>query len=116
MSSAVACLLLLVSLLSLQTPRDSFQLHYEKAEALRRSGNLTGAEAEFRAILGEAYHKLGRVRSAQGNYAAAVIPLEAAAGVRPDSDELLIDLAIAYFHAEQYEKALIPLSKAVSLR
>ena len=114
MSSAVACLLLLVSLLSLQTPRDSFQLHYEKAEALRRGGNLSAAEAEYTAILGEAYHKLGRVRSAQANYPAALVPLEAAAGYKPDSDELLIDLAITYFHTEQYEKALTPLSKAVS--
>jgi len=110
----VACFLLLVSLLPIQAPGDSFQLHYEKAEALRRAGNLSGAEAEYTAILGEAYHKLGRVRSAQANYAAAVNALEEAVGYRPDSDAVLIDLAIAYFHTEQYEKALMPLSRAVS--
>ncbi len=32
-----------------RAPRDSIQLHYEKAEALRRSGNLSGAEAEYAA-------------------------------------------------------------------
>src|SRR5687768_54507 len=99
----VAFFLLLVSLPPVQTSRDSIQLHYQKAEALRRSGNLSGAEAEFTAILGEAYYQLGRVSSAQANYATAVHALEAAAGYRPDSDPILIDLGVAYFHAAQYE-------------
>ena len=42
------------------------------------------------------------------------IALEAANAYRPGSEDVLIDLAIAYFHAEQYEKALPPLSKATS--
>jgi tetratricopeptide (TPR) repeat protein len=116
MSFGVACLLLLVSLLPVQGPRDSFQSHYEKAEALRRQGNLIGAEAEYTAILGEAYRKLGRVRSAQANYSAAVNVLEAATLYQPDSDEVLIDLAIAYFHTEKFEKALAPLSRAAAHR
>jgi tetratricopeptide (TPR) repeat protein len=97
-----------------QTSRDLIRLHHEKAEALRHARNLKGAEAEYRAVLGEAYQKLGRVRSAETNYPAAVNALEAATLYRPDSDDLLIDLGIAYFHAEQYEKALAPLSTAAS--
>ena len=114
MFSGFAPFLLLLSLLPFQASRDSFQLHYEKAEALRRAGNLNGAEAEYTLILGEAYHKLGRVRSAQADYVAAVSAFEAAAGYRPDSDEVLIDLAVAYFQAEQYDKALDPLNRAAS--
>jgi len=97
-----------------QIPRDYFQLHYEKAEALRRSGNLDGAEAEFKAILAEAYSKLGEAASIQANYAEAVNALEAAAAYRGESSEALVDLAIAYFHNEQYDKALGPLNKAIA--
>src|SRR5687767_5933876 len=116
MLSGPALFLLLLSLLPVQTPRDSIQLHYEKAEALRRSGNLSGAEAEFTAILAQGYHKLGRVRLAQADYAAAVKAVEAAASYAPDSEPLLIDLGVAYFHAAQYNKALNPLTKAALLR
>jgi tetratricopeptide (TPR) repeat protein len=114
MSSGYAFLLLLFLLLPVQTPRDSIQLHYEKAETLRRSGNLSAAEAEYAAILGEAYYKLGRVRLAQSNFAGAVEALEAATGYGTPSDQLLVDLAIAYFQNEQYEKALDPLQRVVA--
>jgi tetratricopeptide (TPR) repeat protein len=114
MFSRPALFLLVFSLLPLQTSRDSIQLRYEKAEALRRAGNLGGAEAEFTALLGEAYHKLGRVRAAQTDYAAAVTALETAAGYQSGSVDVLIDLAIAYFHAERYDDALKPLQAAAS--
>src|SRR5258708_545073 len=113
MFSGYASLLLLVLLLPVQTPRDSFQIHHEKAEALRRSGNLNAAEAEYAAILGEAYYKLGRVRLAQSNFTGSVEVFETAAGYGTASDELLIDLAISYFQNEQYDKALAPLQKVV---
>ena len=116
MHFGAACLLLFVSLLPVQGPRDSFQLHYEKAEALRSRGNLIGAEAEYAAILGEAYRQLGRVRSAQVNYAAAVNMLEAALPYQPESSDLLIDLAIAYFRAAKYETALTTLNRALVQR
>jgi tetratricopeptide (TPR) repeat protein len=57
---------------------------------------------------------MGRVYSAQANYRASVATLETAAAYPPDSTELLIDLAIAYFHAEQYEKAMQPVSKVLA--
>lgn len=114
MFSGFACFLLFFSLLLPQVPRDSIQLHYEKAEALRRAGNLVAAEAEYTAILREAYYKLGRIRLAQPNYPESVSVLEAAAGYQPDANEVLVDLAIAHFHLEQYEKALDPLRKVVA--
>jgi len=112
----VALFLVLSLQLPVQTSRGSIQIHHEKAEALRRTGNPSGAEAEYKAILGEAYYKLGRVRSAQANYPAAISAFETAAGYLPDSDDLLIDVAIAYFHLEQYDKALNPLATAASRR
>jgi tetratricopeptide (TPR) repeat protein len=114
MSCGSAFLLLLLLLQPVQSPRDSIQLHYEKAEALRRSGNLSAAEAEYTAILAEAYYKLGKVRLAQSKYKAAVDALEAATTYGPQSDDVPIELAIAYFQTEQYDKALDPLKRVIS--
>lgn len=97
-----------------QSPADSFRKHYETAEAQRRAGNFPAAEAEFSAILAEAYHELGKVYTTQENYKPAVTALEAAAAYRPDAPDVLVDLAIAYFRADQYKKALDPLNKVVA--
>jgi len=59
-------------------PRDSIQVHYEKAEALRRSGILAPPKPStprFSVSLLQA--RQGRL--AQANYAASVVALEAAA-------------------------------------
>ena len=110
MASSLICLLLLV--LTLQSPRDTIRQHYEAAEARRRAGNLAAAETEYAAILAEGYAKLGRVYSAQREYKGAITALEAAAAYGPDAEDVLVDLAIAYFNSEQFDKALVPLSKA----
>ena len=114
MSFGAVLFLALSVLLPIQTPRDSFQLHYEKAEALRRKGDLSAAEAEYVAILSETYYTLGRILSAQTSYPESVAALEAAATYRPDSNEVLIDLAIGYFHVNKYDKALAALNKVIS--
>ena len=113
MYSRSTFLSLLLLLVPLQNPGDSFQRHYENAEAQRRAGNLGAAEAEYLSILAEAYYKLARIYSAQADYRQSVIALETAAGYLPDSAAVLVDLAIAYFHTEQYQKALAPLSTAL---
>jgi tetratricopeptide (TPR) repeat protein len=105
---------LVVLLFNLQSPGDTFRRHHERAEAHRRAGNTPAAEAEYAAILAEAHHRLGRVNTARGEHAAAVASLEAAARYRPGSPEVLVDLAIAYFHAEQYGRAVEPLRAAVA--
>jgi tetratricopeptide (TPR) repeat protein len=108
-------LLLVLSLpLPVQAPRDSFKLHYEKAEALRRKGDLSAAEAEYTAILSETYFTLGKILLAQPNYAESVTALKAATAYHSDSDEVLIDLAIGYFHLEKYDKSLETLSTVIS--
>ncbi len=100
----------LLSLLSLtlafQSPQETLRKHYEAAEAHRRAGNLAAAEVEYKAILAEGYHKLGRILSAQKKYQESAAALEAASLYGTDSPEMLVDLAIAYFDLQQYEKAL----------
>lgn len=112
MSSSFFCLVLLA--LVSQAPRDTIRQHYEAAEAHRRAGNFTSAENEYAAILAEGYGKLGKTYSAQKAYKNAISALEAATSYAPDSEDVLIDLAIAYFNAEQFDKALIPLNKALT--
>lgn len=98
-----------------QSPQqDTLRQHYEAAEAQRLAGNFAAAEGEYSAILAEGYGKLGKIYSAQGEYKKAISALEVAVVYRPDSQEALLELAIAYFGAEQYEKGLEPLQKALA--
>src|SRR3989442_8178774 len=103
---------LLFLLLPFQSPPDLIRQHYDAAEAHRRAGNLTAAEAEYSAILSESYARLGKIYLAQKDYRKAITALEAARSKRK-SESALIDLAIAYFNANQFEKALEPLRKAL---
>jgi len=115
MFSFPAFFLLLALLLPFQTPRDSIRIHYERAEASRGRGDLGRAEAEYKAILGEAYNKLGKVSAALPDYPGSVSAFEAGSAYQPESNEALIDLAIAYFHVQKFDNALEPLNRAVSL-
>ena len=105
---------LLLLLFVFQSPQDTLQKHSQAAETQRRAGNAAGAEKEYRAVLAEGYGKLGKVYAAEKKFQQAISALESARLYGPDSEEVLIDLAIAYFDAEQYEKALEPLSKALA--
>jgi tetratricopeptide (TPR) repeat protein len=108
----IFCLLLLFVY---QSPQDTIRQHYEAAESARIAGNLEVAESEYTAILAEGYLRLGRVYSTRSEYARAITVLGAAQRYRPNSPEVLLALAIAYFEAERYELALIPARKAVDL-
>ena len=109
--STVIPLLLLV--FAFQPAQESFQKQYEVAEAHRRAGDLRAAESEYAKILATAYGKLGKIHLAQKNYSKAALELEAAMLHQSDLRSLLVDLAVAYFYTEQYQKALEPLNKAV---
>src|SRR5438876_4982222 len=100
-------------LFTFQSPQNSIRKHYEAAETQRRAGNLVAAEAEYIAILAEGYNHLGKINTTQKEYAKAIGALEAAALYAPDSQAVLIDLAIAYFEAERYDKALETARKAL---
>src|SRR5438045_8748550 len=92
-----ASLLPLLFLALLQSPQDSIRLHYEAAESHRRAGDLAAAETEYTAILAEGYAKLGKIYTAEGRYKDAAATLEAASRYRPGAQDVLLDLAIAYF-------------------
>src|SRR5438445_5342436 len=86
-----------------QSPQDTIRQHYEAAEAKRVAGNLAGAETEYKAILQEAYQRLGEVFLAEEDYKRAVTALEPAAEYGSTSPTALLDLAIAYFGAARYQ-------------
>jgi tetratricopeptide (TPR) repeat protein len=104
----------LLSLFVFQSPQDALRQHYEAAEAHRLAGNLGAAEAEYAAILADGYGRLGKTYSAVRKYSEAIAALEASLFYRPESEETLIELAIAHFGAEQYEKGLEPLRQALA--
>jgi tetratricopeptide (TPR) repeat protein len=105
----------LLLLFVFQTSQSSIRKHYEAAEAQRSAGNLAAAESEYAAVLAEAYGSLGKIYSAEKRYTEAVEALESAARYRPDSQDVLVDLSIAYFDAGQYRQALTPAGKALAL-
>src|SRR5882762_2361926 len=106
--------LLLLSLV-FQSPQDKLKQHYEAAEAQARAGNFATAETEYTAILAEGYRAVGRIYSVQQKHKQAIAAVEAAALYQPASDETLSDLAITYFEAGLFDKALQPLNKAIAL-
>ena len=107
--------LLVLLFLFQSSQQDTIRQHYEAAEAHRRAGNLSAAEVEYVAILAEGYSKLGKIYSAEKEYKLAAQTLEMAARYAPQSEGVLVDLAIAYFDTDQYQKALAPLGKALTL-
>src|SRR5215204_1992354 len=102
----LASLSLLLLTLFVPPQGDLFRKHYEAANNYHRAGDFAAAEGEFKIILAEAYHRLGKIYLAQNNYQPSVAALEAASVARPKSPDVLVDLAIAYFHTRQYPKAI----------
>ena len=109
-----ASISLLISLFFFQSQGDLFRKHYEAANAAHRAGNYAAAEAEFKAILAEAYERLGKIYSAEGKYQASIEAFESANTIRPSATDVLIDLSIAYFHAGQYPKGIEPLQRVIA--
>src|SRR5215204_1827350 len=106
--------LVLLSLLLVPPQGDLFRKHYEAANTYHRAGNYAAAEAEFKIILAEAYERLGKLYSAQGNYQASVNAFDSSRTLRPSTTEGLIDLAIAHFHVGQYTKGIEPLQRVLA--
>jgi tetratricopeptide (TPR) repeat protein len=104
----------LVLPLLFQSPQDRLQKHYEAAEAQARAGNFAGAESEYTAILAEGYRAVGRIYSTQHKHKQAIAAVEAAALYQPAA-ETLSDLAITYFEAGLFDKALQPLTQSIAL-
>src|ERR1051326_7394501 len=97
----------------IQAQGDFFRPHYEAAQAYQRDGNFGAAEAEFNIVLGEAYHRLGNVYSAESNYERSLEALQSACKLQPKSARLLVDLSIAYFHLGRYSEGVTPPQSAI---
>jgi tetratricopeptide (TPR) repeat protein len=97
-----------------QSPQDTIRQHYETAEAQRAAGNLVAAETEYTAILGEDYERLGEIYLALEEYRRA-IRARTAAIYQPNSPAVLIDLAIAYYDAQQYARPWHRQDKALEI-
>jgi tetratricopeptide (TPR) repeat protein len=110
----LASLSFLLSVFFFPPQADLFRKHYDAANAYHRAGNYAAAEAEFKVILGEAYERLGKIYSAQGNYQPAISAFESARATWPNPTEGLVDLSIAYFHAGQYTKGIEPLQRVIA--
>src|SRR5215813_10293647 len=110
MQLRATCLPLLFLLLApWQSPQNLLRQHYEAAESQRRAGNYAAAETEYKAMLAVGYDRLGKVYSAEQSYKSAIAAFEAALRFGADSPETFVDLAIAYFNAEQFNQAIAPL-------
>src|SRR5262245_19662553 len=111
------CSTILISLFFLggQSPQDSIRAHYERAEVARNKGDLLAAETEYKVILGEGYQRLGEIYLALQDNQRAINAFEAANTYRENSPAILVDLAIAYYDAEQYASAVAPASKVLTL-
>ena len=97
-----------------QSQADLFRKHYEAANNYHRAKNYAAAEGEFKIILGEAYHRLAKIYSAQSSYQASVGAFESASAIRPQSANDLLDLSIAYFHTGQFAKGIDPLQRVIA--
>src|SRR5580704_10507880 len=106
---------ILLGLATAQPRQDALSQHYEAAEANRRSGKIVEAQAEYRATLAEGYSKLGKIHSALKEYKEAVQAFQSAGAYGTDSAQALVDLAIAYFNAGQFNDAFEPLRKALAI-
>src|ERR1044072_384434 len=82
---------------------------YEAAQELVRAGKLAEAETELKAILAAQYRRRLKIYGALNNRGPALEAAEAAANYQPTDSDLLIELAVAYLGAAQFDKALDPL-------
>lgn len=75
-----------------------------------------GVKAELSEVLAQAYHNLGVIAVQQGRAAEGVERFAAAAGWKPDLAGLDRNWGIVSFRAEQYDKAVAPLSRHLQAR
>ena len=111
-----SCVVVVALLLfSFQSPQEQYRERFEAAEAQRRAGNIDKAQNEYVSILADAYQKLGRAYSAQGNHRAAAAAFESAVKFRPNSPETLVELSIELFNTGQFEQALANYNRSIQL-
>lgn len=88
-----------------------------RAEALRLIGQAEESEAIYRSLLPapQAWHGLGLLAGARGDYGAAAETLAQAARLLPTQPDVLNDLGYARLRAGQWPQARLPLGQAAEL-
>lgn len=91
-----------------------------RARALRLTGQASESEAAYRALLGgqrapEAWHGLGLLAGARGDFSLAAQNLARAAAMAPTDADILNDLGYARLRAGDVAGARIPLGQAAEL-
>lgn len=91
-----------------------------RADALRQTGNQELSAALYRQLLGgklagRAWHGLGLLAAAQGQFDLAVSHLQAAQKISPTDALLLNDLGYALMHTARGAQAGLPLKQAAQL-
>jgi len=78
---------------------------------LQQTAEFTKAKAQFAEILAQAYHNLGVISAQQGNLPDSLEKFAAAAEWKPDFPGLDRNWGIISFRANEFEKAVTPLSR-----
>jgi tetratricopeptide (TPR) repeat protein len=93
---------------------DDLLKHLAAAENHQRSGNLTGATVENRAVLGIGLQRIGRIAIEEGKYSDAVKHLKESLKYT-DSAPNRTNLAIAYLRQNEFDKALVEAQVAAAI-
>ncbi|MVW70572.1 tetratricopeptide repeat protein [Bordetella sp. 15P40C-2] len=91
-----------------------------QADSLRRTGQIEKSEAVYRRLItsaqaAQAWHGLGLLAGARGDYVQAVQNLERATRLAPTNAQMLGDLGYAYLLGADTAGARVPLGKAAEL-
>src|ERR1041385_1780120 len=117
MALSLIILSFLLPPLSFNSPQDaSLAQRYEAAQELVRAGKLAEAETELKAILAAQYRRLMKIYGALQKREQGLEAGEAAANYQATDSDLLIEMAMLYLEAAQFNKALDPLLKAAQLQ
>ena len=117
MALSLIILSFLLPPLSFNPPQETtLAQRYEAAQELVRAGKLTEAETELKAILAAQYRRLMKIYGALTKRELALEAAETAAKYQPMDSDLLIEVAMSYLEAAQFDKALDPLLKAARLQ
>lgn len=117
MALCLIILSLLLPPLSFNSPQDkTLAQRYEAAQELVRAGKLAEAETELKSIVAAQYRRLMKTYAALMKREAALEAAEAAANYQSNDTDLLIEMAMVYLEAAQFDKAVDPLLKAAQLQ
>jgi tetratricopeptide (TPR) repeat protein len=94
---------------------DPLRDHYERAQSLQRAGDLAAAEAEYVGeVLPRALRRLGNLSGAEGRVAEAIEALTAALELDPHDIDLQVDLATAWLRKPDFAQAHACAGQAVT--